>query len=206
MKADKALQEKGEPFYTRIDAQLVDVEVALEAQQWEKAQQAVRAAETLWIRWRRGRPDWLVQLEYYDKLNEKLANLGESVFYVGEIKEAALNEHREMPNLEEPNLFRARLEPLTRQVNAFITLNERLTALTTSGTRQGRAAAKAPTTSIRALPADSAISRLQSEVEVAIQKIQIAQIDEKVAQLAKLSTTLPEAQAQPWRMPESRRV
>jgi hypothetical protein len=198
MKADADLQKVGAPFYNRIDAHLVDVEVALEAQQWEKAQQAVMEAEKLWVNWRRAHPDWLVQLDYYTKLNEKLASLGENIFYIREIKEAALNDYREMPNLDSPNLFRAKLEPLTRQVNDYITLNERITALTT--TAQGSAAVAKLQQRLRAIsPTDSArYQSLQDEVETTTRKIQIAQVERKVAQFAKLSTNLPAAQAQVW--------
>lgn len=197
MKSDADLQEAGAPFHNRIDANLVDVEVALEAQQWEKAQQAVMEAEKLWVRWRRGRPDWLVQLEYYTKLNAKLANLGE-VFYINEIKEAARSAYREMPNLDEPTLFRASLEPLARQVNDFIALNERLTAL--AATKSGRAVAQTLQQRLHTLaPVNSAgFQSLQAETEAAIGKAQIARIEEKVARLASLSAHLPQTERADW--------
>ncbi len=197
MKADADLQEAGVPFYNRIDAYLVDVEVALEAQQWEKAQQAVLEAENLWVRWRRGRPDWLVQIEYYDTLNARLKDLGD-VFYVNEIKEAARSAHRAMPTLDEPGLFRASLEPLARYINDFIALRERLTAL--AATKTGRATAKTLQQRLCTLsPLNSAgFQSLQAEVETAIGKAQIAQIREKANQLASLGANLPDTQALEW--------
>jgi hypothetical protein len=197
MKADGDLQKAGAPFYNRIDAHLVDVEVALEAQQWEKAQQAVLAAENLWVRWRRGRPDWLVQLEYYDTLNTRLKDLGD-VYYVNEIKEAARGAYRAMPTLDEPDLFRSSLEPLARQVNDFIALRERLTAL--GATKTGRATAQTLQQRLYALaPANTAaVQGLKDEVEAAIGKAQIAQIREKAGLLASMGANLPETQAQEW--------
>lgn len=197
MKVDADLQEAGVPFYNRIDAHLVDVEVALEAQQWEKAQQAVLEAENLWVRWRRGRPDWLVQLEYYDTLNARLKELGD-VFYVNEIKEAARSAYRAMPTLDEPGLFRASLEPLARYVNDFIALRERLAVL--AATKTGRTAAQALQQRLYALsPLNSAgFQSLQAEVETAIGKAQIARIREKVNQLASLAANLPDTQAPEW--------
>jgi len=197
MKADADLQEAGVPFYNRIDAHLVDVEVALEAQQWEKAQQAVMEAENLWVRWRRGRPDWLVQLEYYDTLNARLKDLGD-VFYVNEIKEAARSAHRAMPTLDEPGLFRASLEPLARYVNDFIALRDRLAAL--AATKTGRATAQTLQQRLYTLsPLNSAgFQSLQTEVETAIGKAQIAQIREKANQLASLGAALPDTQALEW--------
>ena len=197
MKADADLQKAGAPFYNRIDAHLVDVEVALEAQQWEKAQQAVMEAENLWVRWRRGRPDWLVQLEYYDTLMSKLNELGD-VFYVNEIKEAARSAHRAMPALDEPGLFRASLEPLARQVNDFIALRERLAVL--AATKTGRAMAQTLQQRLYALsPLNSAgFQSLQAEVETAIGKAQITQIKEKASHLASLGANLPDAHALEW--------
>ena len=197
MKADADLQKAGEPFYNRIDAHLVDVEVALEAQQWEKAQQAVLEAENLWVRWRRGRPDWLVQLEYYDTLNARLKELGD-VFYVNEIKEAARSAYRAMPTQDDPSLFRASLEPLARQVNDFIALRERLAVL--AATKTGRATAQTLQKRLYTLaPANSpALQSLKDEVETAIGKAQITTIKEKVDRLASLGDHLPETNAQEW--------
>jgi hypothetical protein len=197
MKADAELQQVGVPFYNRIDAHLVDVEVALEAQQWEKAQQAVLEAENLWVRWRRGRPDWLVQLEYYDTLNARLKDLGD-VFYVNEIKEAARSAHRGMPTLDDPSLFRASLEPLARQVNDFIALRERLAVL--AATKTGRAMAQTLQQRLYTLsPLNSAgFQSLQAEVETAIGKAQITQLKEKASHLASLGANLPDAHALEW--------
>ncbi|GEM_PF-600246 len=197
MKADGDLQNAGEPFYNRIDSHLVDVEVALEAQQWEKAQQSVLEAENVWVRWRRGRPDWLVQLAYHDTLNTRLEKLGD-VYYVNEIKEAACSAYRSMPILDEPGLFRATLEPLARQVNDFIALSERLSVL--AATKTGRAAAQILQQRLYALaPANSAaVQSLKDDVEMAIGKAQVAQIKEKVDYLASLGDRLPDKESQDW--------
>ena len=197
MKADADLQKAGEPFYNRIDAHLVDVEVALEAKQWEKAQQSVMEAESLWVRWRRGRPDWLVQLEYYDTLNTRLNELGD-VFYINEVKEAARSAYRAMPTQDDPSLFRASLEPLARQVNNFIALRERLTVL--ASTKTGRATAHTLQQRLYVLaPTNSAaMQSLKDEVEAAIGKAQIAQVKEKVDLLVSLGVHLSETDAEIW--------
>ncbi len=198
MKADKELAEAGAPFHARIDAHLVDVEVALEAQQWEKAQEAVRTAETLWVRWRRARPDWLVQLDYYARLNDKLTRLDDNVFYINEVKEAALDAYREMPNLQEPERFREKLHPLTQHVNEFIALKERIATLEETG--PGRAAAQKLRQRLYALAPtdDGGRQSLQGEIEAATRKAQLSQIEEKVTQLTATSARLSEVQAQVW--------
>lgn len=200
MKVDQKLKDPGTPFYDRIDAELVDVEVALEAQQWEKARQAVMEAEVLWTRWRRGRPDWLVQLDYYDKLNAKLEKLGDSIFYITEIREAALNYHREIPNLEEPALFRAKLEPLARQVNAFVALDGRIDELAAMDGPQSRASAKVLQRRLHNLaPNDNAgIDLLKDDVESTFGKLQKDHITAKIAKLEEMANRLSEADAQTW--------
>ncbi|HOU14909.1 MAG TPA: hypothetical protein PKZ84_17515 [Anaerolineae bacterium] len=198
MKADKELEETGAPFHARIAAHLVDVEVALEAQQWEKAQEAVRTAETLWVNWRRARPDWLVQLDYYARLNDKLTRLGENIFYISEVKEAALDAYRDMPNLEKPERFRENLERLTRQVNDFIALQERIKAL--KEIKQGLAAGQKLQERLNMLVPtdDGGRQSLQGEIEAATRKAQLAQLEENITQLTKMSARLSEAQAQVW--------
>jgi hypothetical protein len=154
-------------------------------------------AENLWVRWRRGRPDWLVQLEYYDALNTRLKEL-DDVFYINEIKEAARSAYRAMPTQDDPSLFRASLEPLARQINDFITLRERLAVL--AATKTGRATAQVLQQRLYALaPANSAgMQSLKDEVEAAIGKARIAQVKEKVDLLASLGVHLPETDAQVW--------
>lgn len=46
-----------------IDAELVDVESALEDKNWEVAKTEVQEARQVWLRWRKGREDWIAQLK-----------------------------------------------------------------------------------------------------------------------------------------------
>lgn len=199
MKVDQKLQEVGEPFRARIEAALVDVEVALEGQQWETAHQALQAAEKVWDRWRRGRPDWLVQLASYRKLKAKLQTLDSGILYVEEVLQAARDCYRELPELEEPQAFRAKLEPLVRQANAFITLSHRIDALAELGP-QGRARARALRQQLHTLAPGDAEGRatLRNAVETAMGKVQRAQLQAQVERLKEMSAALPEPHAEPW--------
>jgi hypothetical protein len=46
-----------------IDTELVDVESALEDKNWQVAQTEVQEAKQVWIRWRKGREDWIAQIQ-----------------------------------------------------------------------------------------------------------------------------------------------
>jgi hypothetical protein len=59
MGQDETLDQQ---FHDRIEAALVDAEMALRVEKWDEAQAAVAQAEAIWNRWRKGRADWLAQL------------------------------------------------------------------------------------------------------------------------------------------------
>ncbi len=125
LKGDVKLREEGRPFYDRIQAELVDVEVELERREWKSARQALAEAENLSLSWRRGRSDWLVQLEAYQRLLEKIDSLDECR-YLSEVRQTALDAYRNIPDLDQPASFRSKLDPLRRYVNQFITLTSRI--------------------------------------------------------------------------------
>ena len=55
-------------FQASIESELVDVESAVEDKNWEAAKAATLEAKGLWIRWRKGREDWIAQLQAGKKL------------------------------------------------------------------------------------------------------------------------------------------
>ena len=121
LKGDVKLREEGKPFHDRIEAELVDVEVELERREWKSARQALAEAEELSLRWRRGRSDWLVQIEAYHALLKKIDEMDECR-YLREVQQAAQDAYRNLPDLDEPATFRSKLQPLQGYVNQFITL------------------------------------------------------------------------------------
>jgi len=125
LKGDVKLREEGRPFYDRIQAELVDVEVELERREWKSARQALAEAENLSLSWRRGRSDWLVQLKAYQRLLEKIDSLDECR-YLKEVRQAALDAYRNIPDLDQPATFRSNLESLRQHINRFITLSSRI--------------------------------------------------------------------------------
>ena len=63
--------ELDEDFQVGIESELVDVESAIEDKNWEVAKAATLEAKSLWIRWRKGREDWIAQLQDEKKLIAK---------------------------------------------------------------------------------------------------------------------------------------
>ncbi|MBN1248039.1 MAG: hypothetical protein JXC32_10305 [Anaerolineae bacterium] len=133
MKVDGELHSLGEAFLNRIQAKLVDVEAALEAQQWEKAESAAEEAATIWTRWRRYRPDWIVQLTAYQEFVKWLSTMAPDSRYVAELQQAATDHLRATPDLEGPLVFRTQLEPLRDKANAFVSLLEKIRIMEAMG-------------------------------------------------------------------------
>ncbi len=115
-------------FRSRIEAGLADVEAALQAEKWADAQAAVEQAEGVWLKWRRGRLDWLEQLAYHTELTERLEN-EPPVPYVQAARRGLEDALRDGPGLEGPDKLRERLAALAQQINRYVQLGARLDAL-----------------------------------------------------------------------------
>jgi hypothetical protein len=128
MQDDKDLT-KAEAFQSRVEAQLVDVRMALQGERWEEAQNAVKQAEMIWSKWTKGRTDWLAQLAYRDELNERLQDMNPSIPYVQTVRRHLEDAVREAPELDSPRQLRDRLEELAQQLNRYIQLQTKLKQL-----------------------------------------------------------------------------
>jgi len=178
MKIDEELRTLGKPFYDRLAADLVDVEVALEAQQWEQAQTAAEEAAVVWTLWRRGRPDWIVQLTAHAKFVEWLATA--DARYVAELKQAAEDIHRNTPDLDGPQALRAQMLPLTDRANTFVELQARIEILAGMGAHGTAQAAAYQQQLTRQSPLDStagqALQTLAGSVEATLTKLRKADL------------------------------
>ncbi len=133
-KVDGDLHKQGKAFYNRIEAELVDVEVALEAQQWEQAKISIGKAKMVWNLWRRGRSDWLVQLTAYDNLLEKLQNLGgKNVHYIANLMQSAQDTYRKSPTYSGPKELRDNLLALYATTNRYVELRDTIHKLASMG-------------------------------------------------------------------------
>lgn len=114
-----------EPFLARIEANLVDVEATMQAEDWEGAGQAAGKAEAVWTLWRKGRDDWLAQLAYHAELVKKLQD-EPVVPYLQTLQRNLEDALRGAPDLEGPHKLRERLDELAQQINRYSRLQGRL--------------------------------------------------------------------------------
>lgn len=180
MKVDRELQELAQPFQHRIEAELVDVEVALESQQWEAAKTAVDEADEIWTRWRRGRPDWIVQLKAYQRLTERLATIDAASHYIAELQQAAEDAHRNAPELGKPQAFKDQLEPIMARTNTYIEMQSRLNVLAQAGPQGSTQAAVYRQQLARLSPLDESgaqqVDNLGQQVESTLTKLRKEQL------------------------------
>jgi len=190
MKIDEELRTVGKPFYDRLAAELVDVEAALEAQQWEQAQTAAEEAGVIWTRWRRGRPDWIVQLTAHAKFVEWLATVNAGARYVAELIQAAEDIHRNTPDLDGPQALRTQMLPLTDRANTFMELQTRIEMLAGMGAHGTAKAAAYRQQLTHQSPLDStaeqALQALAGSVEATLAKLRRADLTSMLAHYREL--------------------
>jgi hypothetical protein len=113
-------------FQQAIEASLIDVNLALQRQQWETAQTAMQQAETLWTRWLKGRSDWLTQLAYGETLKQHLQRLDANLPYAQTVQQDLEDALRDLPELEGPDQLRDRLQELGADINRHIRLESKM--------------------------------------------------------------------------------
>jgi hypothetical protein len=113
-------------FQQAIEASLIDVNLALQRQQWETAQTAMQQAETLWTRWLKGRSDWLTQLAYGEILKQHLQRLDANLPYAQTVQQDLEDALRDLPELEGPDQLRDRLQELGADINRHIRLESKM--------------------------------------------------------------------------------
>ncbi len=196
MKADQNLQTLGRPFQTRIESALTEAEIALEAQQWAEAQQAVDRAYAMWSRWRRSRPDWLAQLNVYESLIQRLQQINTDAAYISDLRQSAEDRYQDIPDMETPQAFRDPMESLIDKAEDFLRIRGRirtLAALSTVAAAQADVYLHAlKTLDPLASDLESQRAELESEIEQAITQARKAQLRQQVQQYQRAIDRLPE--------------
>lgn len=195
-RVDKDLGELGQPFLKRLEAELVDVEVALSGQRWDEARKNLTEAETIWTNWRRDRPDWLEQLRYYKKLAGNLEG-EENVFYINEVRTAANSAYERIPDLGTPGKFRELLSPLVNNLNDFRLLDAQLGNLVSSGQSAPAEALRARLHMLKPTNQDE-YRQLTTETEALKVQAQQAEVRQKMAGLEDKYAQLPEPESERW--------
>jgi hypothetical protein len=133
MRGDPKLRDEAahlaKRFRMRIDEHLVDTETALQAEEWEGAQQAVTRAEEVWTRWRKGRDDWLAQQDYHAELSGRLEDLNAEALTVQAVSRGLEDALREAPDMAGPDVLRGRLQTLADQLNRYAQIKAKLDQL-----------------------------------------------------------------------------
>lgn len=119
MRADAELSQS---FVTKINANLVEVETALEAKRWDAVQQSISLAQTTWDKWRKYREDWLVQLKYMNQLNDRFeqGDLAGNVQYLKLVQNQISNILRNLANQESPQQLQENLEEVRQKIDRYL--------------------------------------------------------------------------------------
>jgi hypothetical protein len=121
--------EKAIAFQEWIQDHLIDVETAIQRQQFSAGDTAIGAAETLWIKWRKGREDWLKLMTYRDDLTSRVMQLGNNDAFgqtaIRQVEDVVKN----MPLLEGPDKLRDQLEAIAKQVYLYAQIVPKITKL-----------------------------------------------------------------------------
>ncbi len=200
IKVDEDLLKQGKVFFESIEAELVDVEVALEAQQWEDAKTAIGKARTVWNLWRRGRSDWLVQFTAYDNLVSKLQQLGgKNSHYIANLLQTAEDVHRATPTHTGPDELRQQLLSLYATTNGYVELQDAIEELASIGPG-AKAQALLFKQELDALKPDTldAQKNLRNRIDAAINTLHRNHLENQLGWLAKTCAALPEETANRW--------
>lgn len=119
--------ERAKPFQLQIEAHLLDVGMALQAERWDYARQAVEQAETVWLKWRKGHDDWLAQMNYRDELEKQLQQKPDDP-YLQSVYRNIQQAIREAP-AHEPKELQEQLNAYRQQINQYLLLRAELDRL-----------------------------------------------------------------------------
>ena len=109
-------------FCYQVEANLVDVETALNQRDWDAAERALSTAQESWDRWRRGRENWIELLKYKRSLLKKVADTSMASFPYGEYIRAQLAQFdRYLPAEDNsPENAREQLSEIKQQVSWYL--------------------------------------------------------------------------------------
>ena len=107
-------------FKQRVEEYLMEVEAALNDKAWEIANTKVVEAQDIWNVWRRGREDWIAQLDYQKKLMEEVVQSPMQDKYYGQFVQTHLEDiERQATYYGAPQRLYDRLNELRWQVERY---------------------------------------------------------------------------------------
>jgi hypothetical protein len=125
--ADPELK-KAIAFQEWIEDHLIDVETALQKRQFNSGDASIGEAEMLWVKWRKGREDWLKLMAYQEELTQQVTQLGSNNF--GQTATRQLGDViKKMPLLNSPEQLRDQLEAIAKQLYPYAQILSKTTKL-----------------------------------------------------------------------------
>jgi hypothetical protein len=123
--------DRAKSFQEWIQDHFVDVETALQNRQFATAETAVVEAETLWIKWRKGREDWIELMAYHQQLTQQLTQLSQAgMIEFTQILTRQMNDvMKNMAKAEGPEQLRDQLEAIAKQIYHYSLVLPKLTQL-----------------------------------------------------------------------------
>ncbi|MBE9041354.1 hypothetical protein IQ235_11235 [Oscillatoriales cyanobacterium LEGE 11467] len=127
MSADPKLA-RATSFQAQIDAHLLDMEMALQGEQWDVAGEAIDRAEAIWVTWRRHREDWIAQIDYGERLMQRIqeeGNLSPERSYLQSVCRRINRAIQDAPN-GPPQALQQQLDECGEYLNRYLLLEEDL--------------------------------------------------------------------------------
>ncbi|MCG8362714.1 MAG: hypothetical protein MJA27_05180 [Pseudanabaenales cyanobacterium] len=113
-------QPQAKRFKQRVEDYLIEVEVALNDKTWEIANTKLVDAQHIWNQWRKGREDWISQLDYQKKLMEEVEQSPMQDKYYGQFVQTHLEDvERQATYYGVPERLFERLNELRWQVERY---------------------------------------------------------------------------------------
>lgn len=117
------------PFKTRIEAALMDVEMSLQSERWDEARAKMDQAEALLRKWIQGRLGWIQQLAYLARLQEHLAEKPGGGRFLGLVRSGLSDLIANAPMKESPQSLRDEAQGLADRIEDYERAESRLDTL-----------------------------------------------------------------------------
>ena len=103
-------------FKARVESELIAVETALSNRDWKTAETYLQAAQTVWMRWLGGKPDWILQIAYLDTL---LDQVNDTNAYQQAMQARLETIQRQLADCETPQALADLVRPVREQLERY---------------------------------------------------------------------------------------
>ena len=111
--------DKSRGFKSQVDYQLNNVQSAVQEERWEDAESALTLAKTIWQKWNKGKTLLLPQLEYADRLEQKVAKINPHQPFKQQILYKIAAQGEQAPDLDNIEQLRINLTEIASKINIY---------------------------------------------------------------------------------------